>query len=184
MLRAAARLLSNWARAMPCVLPVLLSKGGGRWLGASTRMCLGVILMCLGVIGTSAASLHSPLVMESCYDTIQYELLLSYWDENNWLDSCHIYREHILQRTHAMAPPRAPLRAGARGGEWRHVYTGCGACGEPKGKGTARLPFATVAVANTSASTTQILMPASGSLPLSTVNRARRSRRRVSTGPH
>jgi hypothetical protein len=71
------------------------------------------------------------------------------------------------------------------------TFTGCGACGEPKGKGTARLPFATVAVASTSASTTQILMPtagrglyASGSLPLSTVNRARRSRRGVSTGPH
>ena len=67
MLRAAVRLLSNRARAMRCVLPVSLSRDGGRWLGASTRMCLGVILMCLGVIGSSAASLRSTLVMDSCY---------------------------------------------------------------------------------------------------------------------
>ena len=33
------------------------------------------------------------------------------------------------------------------------TFTGCGACGEPKGKGTARLPFATFVVASTSAST-------------------------------
>ena len=38
--------------------------------------------MCLGVIGSSAASLHSTLVMDSCYDTIRYDLLLSYCVEN------------------------------------------------------------------------------------------------------
>ncbi len=67
------------------------------------------------------------------------------------------------------------------------TFTGCGACGEPKGKGTARLPFATFVVASTSASTTQILMltatPAVH-FTLSTVNRERRSRRGVSPGPN
>ena len=67
----------------------------------------------------------------------------------------HARAARPADRREPRARPRVRRVVGA-------TITGCGICGAPKGKGAARLPFATVAVARTSARTIQVRIVTAG----------------------